>query len=152
MPFFFYAMASPAETERELLIERTRAGLEVPRQLGGKVGRKRQMRDSKIKSAKKLIASGVPPREVASNPRFPRPSGKEPANSTASVEIPGSSQPDLLLRRAILCDKLTVLQSHIVHFSATLRNPGVEHQEFRCDLRLGRQPPVHRRAETSILA
>jgi DNA invertase Pin-like site-specific DNA recombinase len=52
-------MASLAQMERELTIERTRAGLEV--------ARKRQMTDSKIKSAKKLLASGVPPRDVASN-------------------------------------------------------------------------------------
>jgi len=59
-------MASLAEMERELTIERTRAGLEVARKLGRKGGRKRQMTDSKIKSAKKH-ASGVPPRDVASN-------------------------------------------------------------------------------------
>ena len=52
--------------ERELTIERTRAGLDVARQLGRKGGRKRQMTESKIKSAKKLLASGVPPR-AASN-------------------------------------------------------------------------------------
>jgi hypothetical protein len=62
-------MASLAEMERELTIERTRAGLEVARKLGRKGGRKRQMTDSKIKSAKKLLASGVPPRDVASKPR-----------------------------------------------------------------------------------
>ncbi len=65
--FFFHVMASLAEMERELTIERTRAGLEVARQLGRKGGRKRQMTESKIKSAKKLLASGVPPRDVASN-------------------------------------------------------------------------------------
>jgi DNA invertase Pin-like site-specific DNA recombinase len=65
--FFFHVMASLAEMERELTIERTRAGLEVARQLGRKGGRKQQMTDSKIKSAKKLLASGVPPRDVASN-------------------------------------------------------------------------------------
>ena len=65
--FFFHVMASLAEMERELTIERTRAGLAVARQLGRKGGRKRQMTDSKIKSAKKLLASGVPPRDVASN-------------------------------------------------------------------------------------
>ncbi len=53
--------------ERELTVERTRAGLEVARQLGYKGGRKRQMTESKIKSAKKLIASGVPPRGGAGN-------------------------------------------------------------------------------------
>jgi DNA invertase Pin-like site-specific DNA recombinase len=65
--FFFHVMASLAEMERELTIERTRAGLEVARQLGRKGGRKRQMTESKIKSAKKLLASGVAPREVAGN-------------------------------------------------------------------------------------
>jgi len=56
--------------ERELTIERTRAGLEVARKLGRKGGRKRQMTDSKIKSAKKLLASGVPLRDgsVANRP------------------------------------------------------------------------------------
>ena len=60
--FFFHVMASLAEMERELTVERTRAGLEVARQLGRKGGRKPQMTDSKIESAKKLLASGVPPR------------------------------------------------------------------------------------------
>ncbi len=40
--FFFHVMASRAEMERELTIERTRAGLEVARQLGRIGGRKRQ--------------------------------------------------------------------------------------------------------------
>ena len=65
--FFFHVMASLAEMERELTMERTRAGLEIARQLGRLGGRKRQMTDSKIKSAKKLLASGVPPRDVAKN-------------------------------------------------------------------------------------
>jgi DNA invertase Pin-like site-specific DNA recombinase len=60
--FFFHVMASLAEMERELTIERTRAGLEVARQLGRKGGRKPKMTDSKVESAKKLLASGVPPR------------------------------------------------------------------------------------------
>ena len=63
--FFFHVMASLAQMERELTIERTRAGLEVARQLGRKGGRKRQMTESKIESAKKLLASGKPPRDVA---------------------------------------------------------------------------------------
>ena len=65
--FFFHVMASLAEMERELTVERTRAGLEVARQLGRKGGRKRQMTDSKIESAKKLLSNGVPPRDVAHN-------------------------------------------------------------------------------------
>lgn len=65
--FFFRVIASLAEMERELTVERTRAGLEAARQLGRKGGRKRQMTDSKIESAKKLLADGVPPRDVAEN-------------------------------------------------------------------------------------
>lgn len=65
--FFFHVMASLAEMERELTVERTRAGLEVARQLGRKGGRKPKMTDSKIESAKQLLASGVPPRDVAKN-------------------------------------------------------------------------------------
>lgn len=65
--FFFHVMASLAEMERELTVERTRAGLEVARLLGRKGGRRRQMTESKIESAKKLLANGVPPRDVATN-------------------------------------------------------------------------------------
>lgn len=65
--FFFHVMASLAEMERELTVERTRAGLEVARQLGRKGGRKRQMTESKIASARKLLANGIPPRDVAKN-------------------------------------------------------------------------------------
>ena len=63
--FFFHVMASLAEMERELTVECTRAGLEVARQLGRKGGRKRKMTDSNIESAKKLLASSVPPKDVA---------------------------------------------------------------------------------------
>ena len=65
--FFFHVMASLAEMERELTIERTRAGLEVAKKLGRKGGRKPKMTDSKIESAKELLSSGVPPKEVAKN-------------------------------------------------------------------------------------
>ena len=65
--FFFHVMASLAEMERELIVERTCAGLEAARRLGRTGGRKRQMTDSKIESAKKLLANGVPPRDVARN-------------------------------------------------------------------------------------
>jgi DNA invertase Pin-like site-specific DNA recombinase len=59
-------MASLAQMERELILERTRAGLEAARgqgRVGG--GRKRQMTDSKVQAARKLLASGTPPNEVA---------------------------------------------------------------------------------------
>jgi DNA invertase Pin-like site-specific DNA recombinase len=63
--FFFNIMASLAQMERELIVERTRAGLEVARKAGRVGGRKRVMTDSKLSSAKKLLASGTPPRDVA---------------------------------------------------------------------------------------
>ena len=65
--FFFHVMASLAEMERELIVERTRAGLETARQLGRKGGRRPKMTGSKIESAKKLLASGIPPKDVAKN-------------------------------------------------------------------------------------
>ena len=65
--FFFHVMASLAEMERDLTIERTRAGLDAAKQLGRKGGRKPKMTDSKIESAKKLLANGVPPKDVAKN-------------------------------------------------------------------------------------
>lgn len=65
--FFFHVMASLAQMERELIAERTKAGLEAARLLGRKGGRKRKMSESKLESAKKLLASGIPPKEVAKN-------------------------------------------------------------------------------------
>ena len=65
--FFFHVMASLAQMERELIVERTRAGLAAARTPGRVGGRRRQMTDSKIESAKRLLAGGTPPREVAKN-------------------------------------------------------------------------------------
>ena len=65
--FFFHVMARLAQMERELTVERTRAGLETARKLGRKGGPKRRMTDSKIESAKRLLANGMPPRDVALN-------------------------------------------------------------------------------------
>jgi len=63
--FFFNIMASLAQMERELTIERTQAGLAAARAKGRLPGRKRIMTDSKIASAKKLLAEGTPPADVA---------------------------------------------------------------------------------------
>lgn len=51
--------------ELVLIIELTRARLDAAKQLGHKGGRKPKMTSSKIESAKKLLASGFPPRDVA---------------------------------------------------------------------------------------
>ena len=60
-------MASLAEMERELIVERTKAGLAAAKKLGRKGGRKRKMTDSKLSAAKKLLENGVLPKDVANN-------------------------------------------------------------------------------------
>ena len=65
--FFFHVMASLAQMERDLTIERTRAGLEAARRQGRTGGRKRKMDDSKIAAAKRLLQDGISPSEVAKN-------------------------------------------------------------------------------------
>lgn len=65
--FFFHVMASLAQMERELIVERTRAGLNTARLQGRIGGRKRRMTVSKVESAKQLLANGIAPREVANN-------------------------------------------------------------------------------------
>ena len=65
--FFFHVMASLAEMERELIIERTRAGLKAARDMGRVGGRRRLMTVSKLESARQLLAAGTPAREVAAN-------------------------------------------------------------------------------------
>lgn len=65
--FFFHVMASLAQMERELTIERTRAGLEAARRNGRPPGRKRLMTDRKIAAAKQLLAQGTSAADVAHN-------------------------------------------------------------------------------------
>lgn len=60
-------MASLAQMERELIAERTKAGLEAARKLGRTGGRPRAMTDGKVRSAKKLLKSGMAPRDVAAD-------------------------------------------------------------------------------------
>ena len=49
----------------ELLAERTRAGLDAARRRGRVGGRRRRMTPGKVESARKLLKSGMPPRDVA---------------------------------------------------------------------------------------
>ena len=63
--FFFHIMSALSQMERELILERTRAGLEVARCAGRVGGRKRRMTDGKVQAARKLLASGTRPSEVA---------------------------------------------------------------------------------------
>ena len=63
--FFFHIMASLAQMERELIVERTQAGLTAARLKGRKGGRPRKMTERKMKSAKKLLEEGISPTDVA---------------------------------------------------------------------------------------
>ena len=65
--FFFYVRASLVEIERAWVPARARAGLDVARTLGRKRWRKPKKTDSKPESVKKLLASGVSPKDVAKN-------------------------------------------------------------------------------------
>lgn len=53
-------MASLAHMEREIIVECTKAGLEVARKLGRVGGRKRKMTKSKIEAAKGLFTAEMP--------------------------------------------------------------------------------------------
>jgi DNA invertase Pin-like site-specific DNA recombinase len=54
-------MASLAQMERELTIERTRAGLEAAKRQGRVGGRKHQMTVNKVEAARKLLPAGHRP-------------------------------------------------------------------------------------------
>ena len=66
IPYVTWKCATKADVYL-LLVERTRAGLEVARAQERVDGRKPVMTDSKLAAARKLLAGGVAPREVAAN-------------------------------------------------------------------------------------
>jgi DNA invertase Pin-like site-specific DNA recombinase len=53
--------------ERELTIERTKAGLAAARKQARTGGRPRHMTDTKIESARKVLLSDTTPRDVENN-------------------------------------------------------------------------------------
>lgn len=63
--FFFHVMAALAVMERELILERTKAGLAAARRAGRVGGRKRVMTPAKVDAARKLLDAGTPPKDVA---------------------------------------------------------------------------------------
>lgn len=63
--FFFHVMAALAEMERELIKERTQAGLIAAKKAGRIGGRPRSMTTEKQGSAKILLDGGMPAKDVA---------------------------------------------------------------------------------------
>lgn len=63
--FIFHIMGAFAEMERELIRERTRAGLAAAKARGRCGGRPRKMTSSKLESAQKLLKEGMPVRDVS---------------------------------------------------------------------------------------
>jgi len=63
--FFFHVMAALAEMERDLITERTRAGLAHARSKGRTGGRPKAMTESKLSSARTLLAAGESAKDVA---------------------------------------------------------------------------------------
>lgn len=63
--FFFFVMSAMSQMERELIAERTRAGLNAARARGKPAGAPVKFTEEKIKSAVALLNSGVQPKVVA---------------------------------------------------------------------------------------
>ena len=63
--FFFHVLAAMAEMERELILERTRAGLEAARRSGKVGGRRPVMTPAKTEAAQTLLSNGMDAKEVA---------------------------------------------------------------------------------------
>ena len=61
----YQVMAAVAEMERDLIRERTRAGLDSAREKGLVGGRKKALTDKKLASARTLLENGTAPRIVA---------------------------------------------------------------------------------------
>jgi DNA invertase Pin-like site-specific DNA recombinase len=63
--FVFHIFGALAEFERSLIRERTNAGLKAARARGRKGGRPKSMTAADVRIAEKMLASDIPPGEVA---------------------------------------------------------------------------------------
>lgn len=61
----FHMLGALAEFERALIVERTKAGIQAAKRRGVKMGRRCSLSPEQVKNARTLLASEVPPREVA---------------------------------------------------------------------------------------
>ncbi|SYE50367.1 DNA-invertase hin [Klebsiella pneumoniae] len=57
--FFFHVMSALAEMERELIVERTRAGLAAPREQGRVGGRRRVMTTEVVERCRRMLENGT---------------------------------------------------------------------------------------------
>ncbi len=63
--FFFHVMSALAEMERELIVERTRAGLAVAREQGRVGGRRRVMTEEVVEQCRRMLENGATRQQVA---------------------------------------------------------------------------------------
>ena len=64
--FFFHVMSALAEMERELIVERTRAGLAAAREQGRIGGRRRIMTPEVVEHSRRMLRKGATRQQVAS--------------------------------------------------------------------------------------
>lgn len=64
-PFFFHVMSAQAEMERELIVERTRAGLAVAREQGRVGGRRRVMTEEVVERCRRMLENGATRQQIA---------------------------------------------------------------------------------------
>ena len=90
--FFFHVMAAMAEMERDLIRERTQAGLKAAKARGRTGGRRSVLSGAKEEAAFKLIDAGTPATEVASTlgisraTLYRRLAQRSPERSTAPLQ------------------------------------------------------------------
>ncbi|HBY5157600.1 TPA: recombinase family protein [Klebsiella pneumoniae] len=63
--FFFHVMSALAEMERELIVERTRAGLAAAREQGRIGGRRRIMTEEVVERCRRMLANGATRQQAA---------------------------------------------------------------------------------------
>ncbi|SLO74114.1 DNA-invertase hin [Klebsiella variicola] len=63
--FFFHVMSALAEMERELIVERTRAGLAAAREQGRVGGRRRVMTTEVVEQCRRMLGMGATRKQVA---------------------------------------------------------------------------------------
>ncbi|MBZ7341550.1 MULTISPECIES: recombinase family protein, partial [Klebsiella] len=63
--FFFHVMSALAEMERELIVERTRAGLAAAREQGRIGGRRRVMTEEAVERCRRMLENGATRQQIA---------------------------------------------------------------------------------------